>query len=111
MRLPDQCDDIDRPASAPQLDRDATVVRSGAADRRAGIDRVADSDRQRDHAGQKRDPAAAMVDDDDLAIAAIVAGKADAAGRSEERRVGKECVSTCRYRWSPYPANKNESEQ
>src|SRR3546814_3052814 len=22
-------------------------------------------------------------------------------GRSEERRVGKECVSTCRYRWSP----------
>src|SRR3546814_18422715 len=25
-----------------------------------------------------------------------------AAGRSEERRVGKECVSTCRSRWSPY---------
>src|SRR3546814_13928539 len=23
--------------------------------------------------------------------------------RSEERRVGKECVSTCRTRWSPYP--------
>src|SRR3546814_17235033 len=22
-------------------------------------------------------------------------------GRSEERRVGKECVSTCRYRWLP----------
>src|SRR3546814_20280346 len=22
--------------------------------------------------------------------------------RSEERRVGKECVSTCRYRWWPY---------
>src|SRR3546814_3277004 len=22
--------------------------------------------------------------------------------RSEERRVGKECVSTCRYRWSQY---------
>src|SRR3546814_11960954 len=31
---------------------------------------------------------------------------ADAEGRfllrSEERRVGKECVSTCRSRWSPY---------
>src|SRR3546814_19366172 len=26
----------------------------------------------------------------------------DASGRSEERRVGKECVSTCRSRWSPY---------
>src|SRR3546814_2000874 len=27
---------------------------------------------------------------------------ADDATRSEERRVGKECVSTCRSRWSPY---------
>src|SRR3546814_20868905 len=25
------------------------------------------------------------------------------AARSEERRVGKECVSTCSSRWSPYP--------
>src|SRR3546814_5801470 len=25
------------------------------------------------------------------------------AERSEERRVGKECVRTCRSRWSPYP--------
>src|SRR3546814_13000003 len=25
---------------------------------------------------------------------------------SEERRVGKECVSTCRSRWSRYPYNK-----
>src|SRR3546814_13042317 len=28
------------------------------------------------------------------------------AGRSEERRVGKECVRTCRSRWSPYHYNK-----
>src|SRR3546814_15033772 len=27
--------------------------------------------------------------------------------RSEERRVGKECVSTCRSRWSPYHYKKN----
>src|SRR3546814_12661797 len=26
----------------------------------------------------------------------------DQGNRSEERRVGKECVSTCRSRWSPY---------
>src|SRR3546814_4250867 len=26
--------------------------------------------------------------------------------RSEERRVGKECVSTCRSRWSTYPYKK-----
>src|SRR3546814_9353811 len=33
-----------------------------------------------------------------------IAGSSDvfSAGRSEERRVGKECVSTCRSRWSPY---------
>src|SRR3546814_20597975 len=29
--------------------------------------------------------------------------------RSEERRVGKECVSTFRYRWSPYHYNKNKT--
>src|SRR3546814_7313904 len=31
---------------------------------------------------------------------AFIGGMDDA--RSEERRVGKECVSTCRSRWSPY---------
>src|SRR3546814_12938169 len=30
------------------------------------------------------------------------AARERAAARSEERRVGKECVSTCRSRWSPY---------
>src|SRR3546814_7296684 len=29
-------------------------------------------------------------------------GKGRRVERSEERRVGKECVSTCRSRWSPY---------
>src|SRR3546814_14887369 len=29
-------------------------------------------------------------------------------GRSEERRVGKECVSTCRSRWSPYHSKKHK---
>src|SRR3546814_658804 len=32
----------------------------------------------------------------------ISKGFLDVAPRSEERRVGKECVSTCRSRWSPY---------
>src|SRR3546814_9298015 len=31
-----------------------------------------------------------------------VRGVRGQAPRSEERRVGKECVSTCRSRWSPY---------
>src|SRR3546814_12162993 len=29
--------------------------------------------------------------------------------RSEERRVGKECVSTCRSWWSPYHENKKNN--
>src|SRR3546814_6583403 len=38
-----------------------------------------------------------------LAVPALSAGRADRRlHRSEERRVGKECVSTCRSRWSPY---------
>src|SRR3546814_15696856 len=36
------------------------------------------------------------------AAAAREAGFAYSAYRSEERRVGKEWVSTCRSRWSPY---------
>src|SRR3546814_15546992 len=37
----------------------------------------------------------------------------NAKDRSEERRVGKECVSTCRSRWSPYHSKKktNTREQ
>src|SRR3546814_17457749 len=37
-----------------------------------------------------------------LPLSAVVT-KAVLRLRSEERRVGKECVSTCRSRWSPYP--------
>src|SRR3546814_17919644 len=29
--------------------------------------------------------------------------------RSEESRVGKECVSTCRSRWSPYPSKTKKT--
>src|SRR3546814_9427400 len=40
---------------------------------------------------------------DDTTLAAWPrAGGSMLLGRSEERRVGKECVSTCRSRWSPY---------
>src|SRR3546814_19750576 len=43
---------------------------------------------------------AALVDE----AVAQVGTEAAAAGvsRSEERRVGKECVSTCKSRWTPY---------
>src|SRR3546814_1676992 len=44
--------------------------------------------------GRAINTAAAIVGDQPLS---------DTVGRSEERRVGKECVSTCRSRWSSYP--------
>src|SRR3546814_18850984 len=31
--------------------------------------------------------------------------------RSEERRVGTECVSKCRFRWSPYPYKNKKKQQ
>src|SRR3546814_20635334 len=31
-------------------------------------------------------------------------------GRTEERRVGKECVSTCRSRWAPYHYKKKREK-
>src|SRR3546814_13672135 len=36
---------------------------------------------------------------------------AQAGVRSEERRVGKECVSTCRSRWSPYHYKKKKNKK
>src|SRR3546814_13331640 len=38
-------------------------------------------------------------------------GEAGRSDRSEERREGKECVSTCRSRWSPDPYQKYEKTQ
>src|SRR3546814_11104035 len=44
-----------------------------------------------DECGKLRPPMVVMVGEEH-----------DYESRSEERRVGKECVSTCRSRWSPY---------
>src|SRR3546814_13547036 len=46
---------------------------------------------------------------DDAAFAAHQDLPAPRLTRSEERRVGKECVSTCRSRWSPYPSKQNST--
>src|SRR3546814_20568319 len=49
-----------------------------------------------------------VVDEQVKSVAAQIATRGasvastDRWGRSEARRVGKECVSTCRSRWSPY---------
>src|SRR3546814_9641189 len=41
-------------------------------------------------------------------LEAWAAGKSD--GQSEERRVGKECVSTCRSRWATYHSKKKNAQ-
>src|SRR3546814_6494101 len=46
--------------------------------------------------------AAAGVQELRLARRALISMRYALDLRSEERRVGKECVSTCRSRWSPY---------
>src|SRR3546814_14999284 len=43
-----------------------------------------------------------LVHPDDREATLQAARSVMAGTRSEERRVGKECVSTCRSRWSPY---------
>src|SRR3546814_9249388 len=71
----------------------------GAADKAERMQVQAVGDRTRHHV----DPAVGHLQ---LAAAQIVAERhrvsPDLRIRSEERRVGKECVSTCRSRWSPY---------
>src|SRR3546814_13427621 len=44
----------------------------------------------------KHKPSATVSEKNDL-------NRAKTSRRSEERRVGQDCVSTCRYRWLTYP--------
>src|SRR3546814_9540632 len=63
------------------------------------------------HSFPERTDEATQVLDRILQVALVLVEHCDHLGefvegrselRSEERRVGKECVSTCRSRWSPY---------
>src|SRR3546814_17118316 len=40
-------------------------------------------------------------------VTAFETAAREGGARSEERREGKECVSTCRYRWSQYNEKRN----
>src|SRR3546814_9631841 len=67
----------------------------GAASRSAG-EAPAPAQVRHQVGGARRDVSGAAVRG--LEAESQVVGR----GRSAERRVGKECVSTCRSRWSPY---------
>src|SRR3546814_15329236 len=77
---------------------------------------AADEDR-RDHRDEARTRHTQALDrlgidgrgDHGLALALFRRGQEEA--RSEERRVGKECVRTCRSRWSPYQENTKKKKR
>src|SRR3546814_16878805 len=87
-----------------RLDRfDEDTVAAGVAlgifdDDRFAVRRTAGIDPARDVAADIGIDHVVLVEREQERVARVVF----AAVRSEERRVGKECVSTCRSRWSPY---------
>src|SRR3546814_16032751 len=55
-----------------------------------------------DYAAARQAQRRALVIDPQNVQAYLALSDLELVQRSEERRVGKECVSTCRSRWSPY---------
>src|SRR3546814_15982773 len=90
-----------------------TLFRSGEAVRGGAefdlVGRLA-LEQPREVGGEVHRLALGEVEQDRRYVAAVRA-EVDAIDdvRSEERRVGKECVSTCRSRWSPYHKKKQNT--
>src|SRR3546814_15338209 len=82
---------IERNSGAPQA-QEAAPIAETLEDRQEQLRRALQERAQQIAGKQPRSPA----DDTDCSGG----GRRP---RSEERRVGKECVSTCRSRWWPYP--------
>src|SRR3546814_14509003 len=86
-----------------------TLFRSIASNCAAGPDRVCQNSKAKEKVdksatasqGQNRSGFRRITQQAMMAVA--IPGM-----RSEERRVGKECVSTCRSRWSPYHYKKTK---
>src|SRR3546814_18920933 len=87
-------------AAAVDEHRAAPALREVALELDAGGDHVLGADRE---VADARADFAPFVAADAAVAAGVEAQGWRHRGRSEERRVGKECVSTCRSRWSPYP--------
>src|SRR3546814_18258204 len=104
MRISDWSSDV----CSSDLERahDRGVERTGDRDRElaAGVQvqRRAFSAKQIHPACLGADQAARIVGDMTAKQDGMAAVGHHDVARSEERRVGKECVSTCRSRWAPY---------
>src|SRR3546814_13210428 len=78
------------------------ILAATSAGQGVGVDDiVAQTERVGNHRGHRLNPG--HVD-----LAELFDPAEDAVQRSEERRVGKECVSTCRSRWAPYHKKKKK---
>src|SRR3546814_20219159 len=90
-----------RPAQQPLrlAVRDAAVfgIEGARGGRQAGV--VQRLQRRQRGAEQRAAPFADAVAMHGFVVGEVVGARRP---RSEERRVGEECVSTCRSRWSPY---------
>src|SRR3546814_8518353 len=85
--------------------RVAHRARQAVFDRRIAVvvDRLVDDVPACDRAGVARDDGADMRGEQPFGLGGGIRTEIiSIEPRSEERRVGKECVSTCRSRWSPY---------
>src|SRR3546814_17857804 len=100
---------------APELSRFRTLLRQlrphGPAALRAGSrqgERLVQGRRPDGHAGEAAPgtPEGPADRGDDRRLR-----RGNAADRSEERRVGTECVRTCRSRWSPSPSKKKNKRR
>src|SRR3546814_4220619 len=101
MRISDWSSDVcssDLPRPGEQVDANGCAVEQNFVLR--GVKFEFDSDRLTAEAKRILDQVAVTLQAYPN-VKVEVEGHTDNIGRSEERRVGKECVSPCRSRWSP----------
>src|SRR3546814_20317335 len=82
---------------------------SDRGEREAIVPAIDLADRPAGEGGEEGADVDTQIEERIAAVAPVVPGRIEHADlcravgrRSEERSVGKECVSTCRSRWSPY---------
>src|SRR3546814_13781287 len=92
------------PGSSPKPEQPSRTNEMTVVEHHIAGARVAGGSRRADIFDPNTGQVARQVAMGDRALLdrAVAAAEAAQPGRSEERRVGKECVSTCRSRWSPY---------
>ena len=85
-------------SGASESNQKPSAGEEGAADSEAGSEEeeAVDETIEIDQAPTRTTTSPADTTDESLKLAAEIGA------RSEERRVGKECASMCRSRWSPY---------